>query len=421
MTRRSTVLVRRLRERLWFRPLMMGLLSVAAAFLVKTADLGVIPGFVPNISPETIQTLLTVLSASMLVIATFAVGSMVASYASAATTATPRSFPLVIADDVSQNALSTFIGAFIFSIVALIALLNGFYGEGGRFALFLLTVVVLAAVVLTFLRWVDRIARLGRLETTIGKVETAAAKAIDQRKRAPNMGGVPMQDRGEEGTPVHGEEVGYVRGIDVPRLQEYAEEDNVRIVVDALPGTFSVPGKALAFITGTSDQAAEIDHERISDCFEIGDDRNFDEDPRFGVLVLSEIASRALSPAVNDPGTAIDIIGTLVRLFVTWSEPVEQEDEDPQRCDRVEVPELSIHDLFDDAFRAVARDGADIVEVGVRLQKGLRALREVGDAEMREAARHQARLAIARAEQALDLPEDLELVRSASMVADRSA
>jgi uncharacterized membrane protein len=45
--------------------------------------------------------------------------------------------------------------------------------------------------------------------------------------------------------------------------------------------------------------------------------RYFHEDPRFGLITLSEIASRALSPAVND-GTAIQIISSHVRLFSLW-------------------------------------------------------------------------------------------------------
>lgn len=39
------------------------------------------------------------------------------------------------------------------------------------------------------------------------------------------------------------------------------------------------------------------------------------EASRFGLIALSEIACRALSPAVNDPGTAIAIIGRFVRLW----------------------------------------------------------------------------------------------------------
>jgi uncharacterized membrane protein len=116
---------------------------------------------------------------------------MLSAYAAAGSTATPRSYSLVVSDDVSQNALSTFIAAFIFSIVALIALKNGYYEKAGHFALFTLTIVVFALVVLTFLRWVDRIARLGRLATTIDKVEKATAAAMQRRRCAPTLGSAP--------------------------------------------------------------------------------------------------------------------------------------------------------------------------------------------------------------------------------------
>lgn len=412
--------VNRLREQLWFKPLATSIFSIGLAFLAKAADYGNVPDFVPGISAEAVETLLKIIAASMLVIATFAVGSMVSAYASASGSATPRSFPLVVSDDVSQNALSSFIGAFIFSIVSLIALLNGLYEKGGRFALFCLTMFAFAAVILTFVRWVDRIARLGRLGTTIDKAETAAVKSLQARLRAPTLGGVPVRPGSDKGEPVYGETVGYVQRIEMPRLQEYAEQSGIRITVDSLPGTFSMPGRPLAFIITKPRETGEVDRERIVSCFQIGDDRTFDDDPRFGLVVLSEIASRALSPAVNDPGTAIDIINAFVRIFVICNKPVALEDKVPRSYDRIEVPEISIHDMFDDAFMALARDGAGTVEVGVRLQKALRALAEIGDKNMRKAAEYHARLAIARAEQALDLPEDLNAIRSASAFAESS-
>jgi len=77
--------------------------------------------------------------------------------------------------------------------------------------------------------------------------------------------------------------------------------------------------------------------------------------------------------------------------------------------------------MFDDAFTAIARDGAGLVEVGVRLQKALHALARTGDSNMQKAAERHARLAIARAEYALHLPEELDEIRSASMFAGQSS
>jgi uncharacterized membrane protein len=147
----------------------------------------------------------------------------------------------------------------------------------------------------------------------------------------------------------------------------------------------------------------------------------FAHDPRFGLVVLSEIASRALSPAVNDPGTAIDIIGTLVRLFVHWSAPQQQEPEPATapECDRIFVPELSVADMFDDAFNGIARDGAGLLEVQVRLQKALQTLAARDDDAMRIAAHRHALSALARAEQAITFEPDLVLIRRAAKITDR--
>ena len=186
----------------------------------------------------------------------------------------------------------------------------------------------------------------------------------------------------------------------------------------ALPGTFCAPGRALAYVTADSGDLTGVDTDGIGAAFTVGDTRTFENDPRFGLIVLSEIASRALSPAVNDPGTAIDVIGTLVRLFARWAAPLEGGDASPARCGRVQVPELSVRDMFDDAFSAIARDGAGTIEVVVRMQKAFESLASIGPGPMRESAIAHARLALARAEKKLELPDDLELVRRSATCAD---
>ena len=408
---RLRFLLNRIKERLWVRPLLMCALSVVGAYLAMIMDRADIGHLVLDITTQSLETLLKIISASMLVIATFAVASMVSAYASASTTATPRSFALIISDDVSQNALSTFIGAFIFSIVALIALQNGYYDKTGRFALFILTLITFAIVIVTFLAWVDRIARLGRLGATIDKVEEAATAAFKKRRSAPTLRGVPASGHQHGGRAIYAGAIGYVQRINVTTLQRQAEKSQLRVTVAALPGTFAAPDRVLAYVTADSGNLTEIESDQVASAFTIGHYRIFDEDPRFSLIVLSEIASRALSPAVNDPGTAIDIIGTLIRLFALWNEPLKEGEAQSAVCDRVAVPEISLRDMFDDAFTGIARDGAGTIEVVIRLQKALGSLATIDDATMREVAAHHARLALARAEKALQLPEDVEVAR----------
>lgn len=401
----------RLRERLWVKPLSFCVLSILMAFLAGLADYVDHQYKVPDISSESIETLLTIISSSMLVIAMFAAGAMLSAYSSASNIATPRSFSLVVADDVSQNALSTFIGAFIFSIVGLVALLNGFYSQAGRFVLFILIIIVFSIVILSFVRWVDRIARLGRMGTAIEKVEAATASAMKIRAHHPSMGAAAAHGP-PVGDAVFAESVGYVERIDVARLHRVAEDEGVRIRVAALPGTFVCAGQPLIYVHSDAEDGSIEGEERMRAAFEIGKTRTFDEDPRFGLVVLSEISSRALSPGINDPGTAIEVIGSYVRLFTLWANACPENAEYDVEYDRVEVPELILPDMFDDAFRALARDGAGVLEVMIRLQKALHSLASLEHNAMSRASAALAMSAMKYAERKLILPEEIDALRA---------
>lgn len=399
-----------LRKRLWAKPLLYCLLAVGAAFVAQLADRWGIGRHLPEITEDTILTLLTIISSSMLAVATFAVGSMLSAYSSASGSATPRAFTLVLEDDVSQTALSSFIGAFIFSIVSIVALKTGFYDRGGLFVLFVMTLSMFAWVVLTFVRWVDNIARLGRLGTTIDKAETAANDSLAQRRRMPFLGGVEKTlDETLEGRKIFGDDIGYVQHIDMESLQNLAEKHDLRIMIDAMPGSFVAPGRALA-VLDSAEEPDEATRQAILKAFLIGQNRTFEADPRFGLIVLSEIAARALSPGVNDPGTAIVIIGRFVRLFARWSEPLDDAEKIVEKFDRIVVPALSLGEMFDDAFTAIARDGAASVEVGIRLQKAFAALSTISHPGMEDEARRHSRLALDRAKNAISLPEDFSRV-----------
>lgn len=400
----------RLGERLWVKPLFSCLLSIAAAFLARVADNTFPDSSLPDISADSLETLLSIISASMLVIAVFAVGAMLSAYSSASGSATPRAFPVVIADDVSQYALSIFVGAFIFSIVGLIALMNGFYGSTGRFVLFLITVTVFGIVIIGFVRWVDRIARLGQLSTTIDKVETTASGSLERNRRLPTQGARRFEGVGR-GVPVFGDSIGYVQRVDVIDLQDIAEKHDFWIYVTVLPGQFVMPGQPLAYVGGDSERK-EVGFDCIVQAFRIGNTRTFEEDPRFGLTVLSEIASRALSPGINDPGTAVEIIDAFVRIFAQWSETEEQEAEEER--DRVWMKEISVDGMFDDAFNAISRDGAGTIEVMLRLQTALASLASLNAEEFKETASRHAQFALKHAEAALTLPEEVEVIRHES-------
>jgi len=411
MQNRLMLFVHKLRTRLWIKPLGYCILAVISVFLAKTADLLDPVHGLPDIDRDTIETLLSIISSSMLPVAIFAAGSMVAAYSSASSNATPRAFELILTDDLSKTALSSFIGAFIFSVVGVIALKTGLYGQQGRFVLLVVALATIAWVVATFVRWVDNIARLGKMPNTIDLAESATHDCLKHRRKHPFMGGRDAADAPKvDGTPIFSSKIGYVQLVEVQRLQEVARDADLQIVVEAQPGLFITPDKPLMRLIG-GEPAENEQRESLHKAFVIDDARTFDSDPRFGMIVLSEIAQRALSPGVNDPGTAIIIIGRMVRLLAYWLEPNEEEEDEDDVCDRVFVPALALTDLFDDAFTGIARDGASNAQLGVRLIKAFVALSRLGSGEARAVAKQHARMALAHAEAAIDVEADIARLR----------
>lgn len=407
MRNRLQFLFNRLRERLWVKPLIACILSVGGVLLAQLADSVPIDWKVPEIAQGSVVDMLKIIAASMLGVATFAVASMVSAYASTGQSATARAFPLIVADDVSQNALSIFVGAFIYAIIALSATTNDYFGKAGRFTLFVLTLLTIVAVVLVFVRWVDSIARLGRLGAVIAKVEKATEDAMKRRQNEPWLGGVALRDA-PLGVPIHTERIGFLQRVDTDLLQRCATRHKLRISLAALPGASIVPSRPLAHLINDGVDSTAPDPAEIEKAFVVGPLRQFDDDPRFGLVVLAEIGCRALSPAINDPGTAVAVLGTLHRLFALWARQAEAAE---PACDRVSVPCLVLDEMVEQSFTAIARDGAHLVEVALQVQRVLGELGACDDAATRSAARRHADLALARAERALDFAPDLAQVR----------
>ena len=402
-------------RRIWFRASLFSVLAIATA-LVAILIRNYIPSDLPTkIGADAVDNILGIIASSMLTVTTFSLSTMVSAYSAATSNVTPRATKLVMEDSTTQNVLATFVGSFLFSLVGIIALSTGAYGESGRVVLFVVTIAVIVLIVVTLLRWIDHLSRLGRVTETTERVENVTITAMRSRRQRPYLGCRPLNAASDVppiARPVFFSRIGYVQHLDPRALSEVAKSNNGRIFVAAIPGQLVGPTEPVAWLDGLQGQDQE---ERIRNCFSVGDTRSFDQDPRFGASVLAEIASRALSPAVNDPGTAIDVITRAMRVLAVWVEPVDPEVENEVLYPNVYVPPLDVGDLFDDLFTPIARDGAGIVEVGLRLQKAFQTLAKFDEVRYRRNATRHSIEALRRSQTALAFEGDMERIkRSAS-------
>ncbi|MFN4130459.1 MAG: DUF2254 family protein, partial [Paracoccaceae bacterium] len=200
--------------------------------------------------------------------------------------------------------------------------------------------------------------------------------------------------------------VGYVQFIDTLALCELSDDIDLDIDVHVLSGAFTYHGTVLACVPFGTKPLSEDTRDAIRKAFTIGTARTFDQDPRFGLVVLGEVALRALSPAVNDPGTAIDVIGRQTRLLSFWVDAWQTAESPAAEYPRIRVPGLQYGDMFEDAFNLIGRDAAGQIDVLLRLVKALQALTETGPQASRAAAQHQLQVALGRAENSLENPDD---------------
>jgi uncharacterized membrane protein len=396
-------LLRQAARQLWLTVLCYALGALASVVLGVVLAPLIPAGAMDFISPDATDRILAILASSMLAVTTFSLATMVTAHGAVTSSTSPRATALVLDNEVTRHALGVFIGSFLFSLVGLVALKAGVYGERGHVVLFLVTVLVIAIIVVALLRWIEHLSQLAQVSHTTSEVESATLDALLERARFPGLGARSCTGRDalqpRQWREILADDIGYVRHIDMAALIELCAEQAVEVYVHAVPGSFVDLRAPLLALAG--EDAGAVGEAELRGVFAIGATRTFDYDPRFGLIVLGEIAARALSPGINDPGTAIDVLGRATRLLSRWATTPAQASEDGEQPPRIWLPALSVEDLLDDVFTPIARDGAANLAVQVRLQKALGALAALDHAPLRRAASEQSQWAWQRARTAL--------------------
>ncbi|MDP5307709.1 DUF2254 domain-containing protein [Paracoccus spongiarum] len=388
-----------LSRKVWVRVAAFAVLGVITA-TAGAALKGLIPDSLPGkIGADAIESILQILASSMLAVTTFSLSILTAAYANAGSSATPRATGLLVSDSVSQTVLSTFIGAFLFSLVSIILLKTGIYGSSGRLVLFAVTLLVVLVVVVSLLRWIDELGRIGLVGDTLARVAEAGAEAMAQRLKSPWMGANPLRGAPpEDAVVIRSDQVGYVQHLDMARLSRLADKTGVLVYMNAIPGDFLSPASTVMRVQGVVADLGSLSKEFLA-CLTIRDSRDYEQDPRHGLQVLSEIGQRALSPAVNDPGTAILALNHMLKILSKWSEESLPEVEYP----RIFLQSISAAELLEEAVLPLARDGAGNFQLQRHLQQTLLALSRISPQVYAEAAGRTSRHALALAAEAVAL------------------
>jgi uncharacterized membrane protein len=346
--------------------------------------------------PEGARAVLSTIAASMITVAGVTFSITIVALTLASQQFGPRLLRNFLRDLGNQVVLGTFVSTFIYCLLVL-RTVRGSDDEEFVPHLAVTVGVVLAmlslGVLIFFIHHVATSIQASRIIANVaedleGAINRLFPEAIGEDSTTADPGGAAPDeaDAIEEGArEVRAMTTGYVQAIDAQGLMEVARERNVVVRVRARPGAFVRKGQPLLTVGPTSAHG-DRDDKPFQNVFIIGSDRTGTHDVAFFIDQLVELAVRALSPGINDPGTARLCIDRLEQALCHLGGrriPSPARHDDDGRV-RVFACPLTFASIVESAFDEIARYGRTSVSVTCRL---LEAVRSVGSCVQREADR----------------------------------
>ena len=284
-----------------------------------------------------------------------------------ATAYSPRLALWLAEAPLTSHALGIFTATFLYSITAL-AWVDRDDVHGVPLVAAVIVVLLLIASIAAFIALVKRVAvlQVSRLLAFIGDrgrsviVTFCAGSRTEARDEHISPSEPPTQVLRHGGRPRT------VQAIDAESLFRLACAANARIDVVAAVGDTLIEGTPLVCVSGT---ATRISERHLRRTIHLGDQRTFEQDPQFAIRLLVDIAIRALSPAINDPTTAVQALDQIGDLLMRLGRGSLSGGalRDEEGTVRVVTPRPSWEDFVRLAFEEIAAYGASSVQVMRRM------------------------------------------------------
>ena len=303
------------RGNLWLVPLLGAVLGALLGGLVSTIDEHVDAPSVWTYSPETASNVLTAVVAAIAALTGFVVTVTVLVVQMATGTFSARYMRLWYRDRLLKATLATLIGTLTFSFALLSRTEQDFVPDLG------VTIAgwLVAACLLLFVLFFDRFIHRLRPVAVAELVARAGRQAFDDAVRVadrPEIRWEPHVTTADPTFVVRASQPGAIQAVDPDGLVVWAREHDATIVLVRAVGDFVSPGTTLMRVYGGARDLGAAQHE-LEGLIALGDERTIEQDPAFAIRIMVDIAIRALSPAVNDPTTAVQILNHLEGLLAT--------------------------------------------------------------------------------------------------------
>jgi uncharacterized membrane protein len=301
------------RNSIWILPLLSIVLALAAVPWLH--DLEKSMGWESSINPETARTVLGMMAASMFTFIVFVCSALLIAVQLASAQLTPRIIALVFRDPVTKFSLTVFVFTFTFSLAVLVRINAEVPVLTARLSAY--SCIVCVGI---FLYLIDHVGKWLRPSGALRAVALLGREVIENvyprrfsevRKTGVETAVILDRDQVRTVTCLRN---GVVLAFDVQGLVSMAQRADCIIEMVPQVGDFLAVGDPLFRIYQGGDWLADDD---LRHSVAVGQERTLEQDPALAFRIIVDIASKGLSPAINDPTTAvlaIDQIHHLLRI-----------------------------------------------------------------------------------------------------------
>jgi uncharacterized membrane protein len=299
------------RSSIWILPALGILVALGTVRLLHVIEVAL--GWTVAVDPSTALTLLGTLAASMFTFVVFVCSALLISVQLASAALTPRFIGIVLQSPATKISLTVFVFTFTLTLAALVQI---------RGAVPLLTayaaVYSCLASLCFFLYLVDNVCKALRPSGALAMVARLGHEVIKNvyPRRLSGPQGATLEPAkvlaGEPRCSIPNLREGVVLAFDMKGLVSLAQRADCVIEMVPQVGDFVAAEQPLfrIFGDGALPSAAAL-HGSVA----VGPERTLQQDPAFAFRIMVDIASKGLSPAINDPTTAVLCIDQIQYLL----------------------------------------------------------------------------------------------------------
>jgi len=295
-------------------PLLYAFGALLLGSIVPRLASGLLPGLHSTITVSAAICIYSSIASGMITLTGIVFSLTIVMVQFSATAYSPRLVLWVVRDPVMSHAIGVFTATFLYAITALAWVDRGGSGKVPLIGELIVTALLILSIIM-FISLLQRVALLqvGRMLIFTGNQGRDVIESLYPPLNVPPFRKVPRAlNATSRHVLLHHGEPEIVQAINIPHLIELARKHECVVELVACVGDAVLVTSPILYVLG-SDAPPE---EELRSAIELGPERTFEQDPKYALRLLVDIAIKALSPAINDPTTAVQALDQIEDLLI---------------------------------------------------------------------------------------------------------